>query len=84
VEAHVNLGVALARTGRLDEAVHHLSTALALRPDFAPAHYNLGAAMLERGDRERAGHHFSEALRLDPRHEGAKRQLALLSRKRSG
>ena len=47
-EAHHNLGVALARLGRPDEAVQSYREAVRLRPGYAEAHSNLGIA-LERG-----------------------------------
>jgi tetratricopeptide (TPR) repeat protein len=43
--AHLNLGNALARLGRLDEARASYGRALAIRPDFAEAHQNLGMVL---------------------------------------
>jgi tetratricopeptide (TPR) repeat protein len=40
-EAQYNLGVALARLGRLPEAVGHWEQALRLKPDYAEAENNL-------------------------------------------
>ncbi len=47
--AHLNLGNALARLGRLEEAHAGFRQALAIRPDFAEAHNNLGELLLESG-----------------------------------
>ena len=33
IEAHINLGVVLKKTGKKDEAIKHFSEALRLRPD---------------------------------------------------
>ncbi len=44
VQAHNNLGVALASLGRMDEAIDAFERALALRPDFADARRNLALA----------------------------------------
>src|SRR2546428_10255530 len=45
----LSLGLALARQGKLVEAVEHYQTALRLEPDYADAHTNLGAALAEPG-----------------------------------
>jgi Flp pilus assembly protein TadD len=54
VEAHVNLGVALQRRGRLDEAVVQYRVALRIAPGAAKARQNLGLALLLAGRREEA------------------------------
>jgi len=40
-EVHNNLGIALARKGRLEDAEGHFKEALRLRPDFAGARNNV-------------------------------------------
>ena len=45
--AHLNLGNALGRRGRLEEAAANFGRALELRPEFAEAHNNLGDLRLE-------------------------------------
>jgi Flp pilus assembly protein TadD len=50
-----NLGIALTRAGRLDEAMDRLRSALQLAPGYAEAHYNLGLA-LHRAGREDEAH----------------------------
>jgi len=64
--AHNNLGVALARQGRLDEAIHHHSESLRIRPDQAEVHNNLANTLAARGDFEEAIGHYYEALRIKP------------------
>jgi tetratricopeptide (TPR) repeat protein len=64
--AHNNLGVALARQGRLEEAISHHSESLRIRPDQAEVHNNLGNALAARGDLEEAIGHYYEALRIKP------------------
>ncbi|MEJ2233191.1 MAG: tetratricopeptide repeat protein [Syntrophobacterales bacterium] len=44
-EAHNNLGVALARQGKMDEAVAQFEKALWLKPDYAQARKNLELAL---------------------------------------
>jgi tetratricopeptide (TPR) repeat protein len=60
-QAHNNLGGALTRLNRVDEAIPHLEAALALEPANALAHYNMGVAMRERGDFAQAIAHFKRA-----------------------
>jgi len=45
VEAHNNLGIALGRKGRLEEAVNEFQEALKLNPDYAEAQHNLSSAL---------------------------------------
>jgi tetratricopeptide (TPR) repeat protein len=63
--AHNNLGVALARDGRLAEAVSHYSQALRIKPDGAELHNNLGNALAAQGDMDRAADHYHRALEID-------------------
>ena len=49
VDAHNNLGTALADLGRLDDAIACYRAALRIRPDYADAHHNLGNALKEQG-----------------------------------
>jgi Flp pilus assembly protein TadD len=46
--SHYNLAIALARAGRLDEAITHFSEAVRLKPDFAAARQDLAAAQAQR------------------------------------
>jgi len=64
--AQGNLGVALMRQGRFDEAVSHLQEAVRLQPDDAYAHYNLGNALGRKGLSNEAIIEFQESIRLKP------------------
>lgn len=64
--AHLNLGNALARLGRLDEAAASYRHALEIDPEFAEAHNNLGELCLERGRAEEALRSCQQSLRLRP------------------
>lgn len=66
VEALYNLGTALGRLGRADEAEQMLRKALEIWPDSAKARNNLGMALLERKEYTEAESHFAEAARLQP------------------
>jgi Flp pilus assembly protein TadD len=80
--AHANLGATLQSMGRLDEALVHLGTAAAARPDEAAAANNLGAALLAAGKGAEAIEQFRRAVRLSPAFADARYNLgvALLRR----
>jgi tetratricopeptide (TPR) repeat protein len=65
-EANTNLGVGLARSGRLDEAIERFQKALEKAPDSAAIHANLGGALIEKGRLEEAIPHFEQALKSEP------------------
>lgn len=67
---HSNLGNALARQGRLDEAIVHFSQALSIKPHDAEIHNNIGNALAAKGNLDKAIAHFSEALSIKPDHAG--------------
>jgi tetratricopeptide (TPR) repeat protein len=64
--AHVNLGNALGRLGRLEEATASYRRALDADPRFAEAHNNLAEVWLERGRLEDALSSCQQALRIKP------------------
>jgi tetratricopeptide (TPR) repeat protein len=72
---HSNLGGALVRQGRLDEAIIHYTEALRIKPDFADAHYNFGVALAQQGKLDEAITYFTEALRIRPDFVGAQKGL---------
>ena len=61
-----NLGVGLARSGRLDEAIERFQKALAGSPDSAAIHANLAGALIEKGRLDEAIPHFEQALKSEP------------------
>jgi tetratricopeptide (TPR) repeat protein len=64
--AHNNLGLALERQDRRQEAIPHYRRALELDPRAAQVHNNLGHALAEAGRHEEALRHLERALRLNP------------------
>jgi Flp pilus assembly protein TadD len=76
--AHNNLGVALARGGRLGEATYHYSQALRIKPDRAEVHNNLGNALAAQGNVDRAVDHYYQALEIDPNNARAYNNLGNL------
>ena len=73
--AHHNLGLALSKQGRLEEAIAHYNRALAIKPNFDYAHNSLGAALAESGRVDEAIAQFSEAIEFSPTFEPAEYNL---------
>ena len=65
--AQNNLGTALQRKGRLDEAILQYFKTLGMKPDYTEARINLGTALLEQGKDEEAIGQLEEAVRLKPK-----------------
>ena len=70
-----NLGAALERLGRADEALEQFRRALEINENYPEAHCNLGRMLAHRGRRDEAVAHLREALRLKPGYEQARKQL---------
>ena len=64
--AHNNLGAALARQGKLEDAIPHFIAALQISPSYERAHFNLGLARDKQGKIDEAIVHFSKALEIKP------------------
>ena len=73
-----NLGVALQSERRLDDAVAHYRTAIALRPDYAPAYSNLATALRDQNKPDEAVKMYDRALQIKPDFAGAHYNLANL------
>jgi tetratricopeptide (TPR) repeat protein len=64
--AHLNLGVALARQGRLAEALANYQEAIRINPSLVLAHNNLGNLLNNTGKLEEALVEYRKAVQLDP------------------
>jgi tetratricopeptide (TPR) repeat protein len=73
--AQNNLGMALARTGRWQEASRHFEEALQIKPNYAEGHNNLGDTLIRQGNVQEAIVQFELALRIDPDNAGAHNNL---------
>jgi len=62
-----NIGVALARQNRFEEAITYYRLALRTKPDYAAAYNNLGVAFMSLGKFTEAERYFRNAVRLRPR-----------------
>lgn len=73
--AHLNLGNALGRAGRLEDAAASYRRALALRPELAEAHNNLADVELEQGRLDAALGSLRRAVELRPDFSDAHQNL---------
>jgi serine/threonine-protein kinase len=73
---HNNLGLALQRLGRPDEALVEYRTASNLNPSFADAYLGVGEILESRGKVDEAIVEYRTALRLDPNEDDAHNLLA--------
>jgi tetratricopeptide (TPR) repeat protein len=74
--AHNNLGVALVRGRKLEQAIRHYNEALRSKPDYADAHSNLGHALVRQGNTKQAIEHYLKALEIEPNFANAHINLA--------
>ena len=70
-----SLGVALARTGKTQEAIQQYRKVVAASPDFPDAHSNLGAALLSSGRINEAIPELEKAVALSPNYAEAQSNL---------
>ena len=80
--AHYNLGLALKKQGRTEEAIEHYLQALRIKPDFEDAHNNLGTALDKQGRTEEAIEHYLQALQIKPDYVDAHYNLGNALKKR--
>jgi tetratricopeptide (TPR) repeat protein len=73
--AHYNLGMALGKKGRMDEAISQYQEAIRLKPDYAEAISKLGTALGEEGRTDEAISQLQEAIRLKPDYADAYNSL---------
>ncbi len=75
--AYANLGTALARAGRNDQAIDHFRQALHGQPGDPMTHCNLGIALRKEGQVDEAIDHYRRALQIQPRYIDAQYNLAV-------
>jgi tetratricopeptide (TPR) repeat protein len=80
--AHVNLGISLARNGRVDDAIAEFREAIRLKNDYANAHGNLGVTLDQKGRLEETIDEYREAIRIDKDDPGFHLGLANALRKK--
>jgi spermidine synthase len=77
-EVHVNLAVALFRSGKGSEAIAHLEKAADLAPGDATIQANLGAALAQQGRLSEAAPRLEKAVSIDPKSAEAHYNLGTL------
>jgi protein O-mannosyl-transferase len=70
-----NLGAALEKLGKSDEALEQFNQAVQINGNYPEAHCNLARMLTQRGRRDEAVAHLREAVRLKPGYEEARKQL---------
>jgi protein O-mannosyl-transferase len=64
--AQNNLGLAMIRTGRLQEAIQDFQRVLQINPNYSPVYNNLGEALIQLGRPQDAIKYIRHSLELDP------------------
>jgi tetratricopeptide (TPR) repeat protein len=80
--AHMELASAYGTQGRIDEALPHFTSALAIKPDYPVAAYNQGNTLARAGRFDDAAAAYRHALALDAKFVRAWHNLALVERAR--
>jgi Flp pilus assembly protein TadD len=75
--AHYNLGLDLAKAGRLPEAVEHFEQSVRIKPYYADAQFNLGLAQLLLGKPQDAIGPFERVTRINPHEAEAHDNLGM-------
>lgn len=73
--AHNNLSVDLLDQGKVDEAISHSQSAVALRPDDAQSNVSLANALRRKGDVDESIAYYEKALRIAPKYAKAHTNL---------
>ncbi len=76
--AHNQLGLALSRQGRTDEAIGHFLEALRITPQYVNAHINLGNAFKDQGKLSMAVSEYQKALHFVANHITARNNLGIV------
>jgi len=76
-QAHVELGIALGKQGKLDEAIESIRRAIELAPELATAHYDLGVAFENHGKQDEAIESYRRAIKFDPEFREAHENLGI-------
>jgi len=71
-----SIGDALARQGRMTEAITNFREAINLRPDYQDPHYNLGVVLLKQGNIDEAIAEWRTVLQIHPDDSGTNLNLA--------
>ena len=76
--AHIGLGLALKKQGKLDEATNQFFEALRIKPDYIPTYLNLGSIYYIQNKTDEAITYFSKAVQKNPNLVKAHNSLGML------
>jgi tetratricopeptide (TPR) repeat protein len=79
--AHNNLGEALDKLGRVEEAAAHYSKSIELNPEYETAHYNLGTLLEKQEKFDEAIAHYSRTLLINSSFGKAHNNLGVVLQK---
>ena len=65
-DAYFNMGTALQKQSKLDQAIEAYNKALSINPNYAEAYYNIGIALQKQGNLDKAIEPFKKAISLKP------------------
>jgi tetratricopeptide (TPR) repeat protein len=80
--AHNNIGIVLAKKGRINEAISEYQEAIRLNPYYPDPNYNLGNAFLKNGQTDEAISQFRETILLKPDYPDAYYNLGVILARR--
>jgi tetratricopeptide (TPR) repeat protein len=78
-EAYCNLGLALMKQGKVDDAITQLTKATELKPGLAVAYLNLGSALQNQGKTAEAVQCFKKFLVLEPNGANSEKARSLMN-----
>ncbi len=78
VEFFVNMGVALAKQGRSEEALAQIDKAIEVDSDYWPAYNSLGIVLLQMGKLDEAETNFKKTIKIKPDYIEAYNNLGIL------
>ncbi|MFQ5432402.1 MAG: tetratricopeptide repeat protein [Nitrospinota bacterium] len=64
--AHINIGMAYEKIGRMDKAAYHYKKSIRFRPNYFKAHNNLGVVLKTQGKLDEAADQYIIALKIKP------------------
>ena len=77
VDAYFNLGFALQKQNKLEEAIEAYNKALAVKPDYAEVYYNMGIAFQDQGNLNEAIEAYNKTLAIKPDYEDAYNNMGI-------
>ncbi|HEX4794467.1 MAG TPA: tetratricopeptide repeat protein [Humisphaera sp.] len=77
-DLHLNRGIALLVTDRLDEAIESLKKTIGMRGDWALAYYHMSVAYRKKGDLAQTRNWLAATLQIEPEHAAAWHALGVL------